>query len=74
MPNVIILSAADATAVTWTSSDNRAALRPVGLTDGRSVLGAEVLSDPAHLRSRGRLQALAQVDYSSVRHLLRWRD
>lgn len=74
MPGIILLQAADAAAVTWTSADMRHALRPVPLTDGRSILGVEVLSDLSHLRSRGRLQGLAQADYSSVQHLLRGRS
>lgn len=70
MPNVIVLSAADAAAVTWTSADLRVALRPAALTDGRSIVGPEVLTDAAHGRSRARLQALTQVDYSTVEKLL----
>lgn len=70
MPNVIVLSAADAAAVTWTSADRMAALIPVTLTDGRSVVGPEVLTDVVHGRSKSRLQALPQVDYSTVTGLL----
>lgn len=70
MSNIILLQAADSAAVTWISADRMAALLPVPLTDGRSILGAEVLADPAHLRVRVRLQGLAQADYSDVRHLL----
>jgi hypothetical protein len=70
MPSVIVLSAADAAAVTWIAPSRTAALRPVALSDGRSILGPEVLGDPAHVRSRGRLQALSQVDVATLRDLM----
>jgi hypothetical protein len=66
MPNVVMLSAADAAAVTWISADRMAALIPLRLTDGRYIVGPEVVADPVHLRSRARLQGLNQVDYTTL--------
>ena len=70
MPNVIMLSAGDRTAVLWTSPDNSAALVPLPLTNGLYYVGPEVISDPVHGRSRTRLQGLSQVDYSTLAALI----
>jgi hypothetical protein len=70
MPKVIILAAADVAVVTWTSANGMAALLPVVLTDGRAIVGPEILSDPIHRQSRARLLGLTQVDYSTIVDLL----
>jgi hypothetical protein len=72
MLNVIILTAQQADQVRGPSAEapNMAALAPVGLTDGRFILGVEVLSDPAHAQHWAFLATLAQADVSAVASLM----
>jgi len=69
---IILLSAAQATEVRGPSSEapNFAALMPVALTDGRYILGIEVLGDPLHAEHAVLLSTLPQADFSTVANLL----
>lgn len=65
--NVIHLNAAQAAAVSGTSSVNsNAMLIPVALTDATFILGAQVLTDPAHAAKWTTLQAAPVVSYATV--------
>lgn len=72
MTAVILLTAAEAAQVAGPSEEapTRAALQPVALTDGRFILGVEVLADPLHAEDHALLSSLPQVDYSTVEGLL----
>jgi len=61
MSSVIILTAAEAEAVRGNSTPI-AAIEPVALTDGRFMLGTEVLADPAHKAHWDVLTKLPQKD------------
>lgn len=70
--SVIVLTAEQAAAVRGPSAEapTRAALAPIALTDGRFILGVEVLDDPNHAEHRALLQGLARTDYSSIDALI----
>lgn len=72
MPTVILLTAALADAVRGPSREApaRAALDPIALTDGRYILGIEVLTDPLHSEDRTLLASLPTADFSEVAALL----
>jgi len=72
MSAVILLSATEAVAVAGPSSEAplTAALQPVALTDGRFILGAEVLADPLHAEHRAMLVGLPQTDLASLTSVL----
>lgn len=72
MSAVILLTAAQAAQVRGPSDEapTRAALQPVALTDGRFILGVEVLADPLHAEDHALLSTVPQVDYSTVQSLL----
>lgn len=72
MATIILLTAAQATQVRGPSSEapNFAALMPVTLTDGRFILGVEVLTDPLHAEHAAFLSTLPQADFSTVANLL----
>jgi hypothetical protein len=72
MATVILLTAAQAAQVSGASEEvqNFAALQPIALTDGRFILGPEVLDDPAHVEDRAFLSALPQVEFSTVAALM----
>jgi hypothetical protein len=72
MATVIILTAAQATQVRGPSDEapNLAALQPIPLTDGRYILGVEVLTDPLHTEDKTFLSGLPQADYASLSALL----
>mgnify|MGYP003347387300 CR=1 FL=1 len=72
MSIVIVLTGAQAQRVAGPSDEapNLAALQPVALTDGRFILGVEVLADPAHAEDAAFLGALPQVDSSTIAALL----
>lgn len=61
MSSVIILTAAEAEAVRGNSTPI-AAIEPVALTDGRFILGIEVLTDPAHAKHHAFLALLPCLD------------
>jgi hypothetical protein len=69
---VIVLTAEQATQVRGPSDEapKLAALAPIALTDGRFILGVEVLDDPRHVEDRAFLSSLPQVDLEVVRELL----
>ncbi len=66
MPEVILLTAAQADTVRGPSEEAEAAatLQPIALTDGRFYVGVEVLDDPAHDAHRDVLAALPTVDFA----------
>lgn len=72
MSAVIVLTAAQAAQVSGPSDEapSLAALQPVKLTDGRYILGVEVLADPLHAEDRTFLLTLPQVDLSTVASLV----
>lgn len=72
MANVILLTSAEADAVRGPSAEapTRAALQPVALTDGRFILGVEVLDDPAHAEARAFLAALPTAPAAEIAGLL----
>lgn len=72
MSTIILLTSAQAAQVRGPSSEapNLAALMPVALTDGRFILGVEVLGDPLHAEYAAFLSTLPQVDFSTVAALL----
>jgi hypothetical protein len=71
MANVIVLTSDQAAQVSGTSKETPlAALQPVSLTDGRFILGVEVLTDPAHAEDAAFLSTLPQVDFSTVASLM----
>ena len=72
MPTVILLTAAQADAVRGPSNEapTQAALLPVALTDGRYILGVEVLTDPLHAEDRAFLAALPTTDATAIAGLL----
>lgn len=47
-----------------------AALRPVALTDGRFIVSAAVLADPAHAARWPLLAGLPQCEREEIAHLL----
>jgi len=72
MSKVILLTAAQAAAVRGPSETEPkfAALQPAPLTDGRYILGVEVLDDPALAEDRAFLSGLAQADVADIADLL----
>ena len=72
MSTVILLTAAQAAQVHGPSAEAPmlAALQPIGLTDGRFILGVEVLADPLHAEEAVLLSTLPQADFSTVQSLL----
>jgi hypothetical protein len=68
----ILLSANEAGSVSGPSTEtpNLAALRPVELTDGRFILGDEVLTDPAHAEHLAFLSTLPTVELAGIASLL----
>lgn len=71
MVAVIILTADQASQVAGVSQETpQAALQPVALTDGRFILGVEVLSDPTHAEAVAFLSTLPQVDFATVASLM----
>jgi len=72
MARVILLSGAHADNVRGPSAESpsMATLQPVALTDGRYILGVEVLSDPAHADVRDYLAALPTADAAEIAGLL----
>jgi hypothetical protein len=69
MSRLIILTAAEADAVRGMSTPT-AAIEPVALTDGRYMLGDEVLTDPAHAKHLSKLSGLARADVKDIAALL----
>lgn len=69
---VILLTADQAGQVQGPSDEKPrlAALAPQPLTDGRFILGAEVLADPDHIEDRAFLSTLPQADYADIVALL----
>jgi hypothetical protein len=65
-------NASDALAVRGPSSEapKLAALAPVALTDGRFILGVEVLGDPLQAEDWAFLSTLPQVAFSTVANLM----
>ena len=71
MPQVLILDKATRDEVLGPSTTHpNAHLDPVALTDGRYILGTEVLDDPAHAEVHDTLAACEVVDYDTVKGLL----
>lgn len=71
MSTVIVLTAAQATQVRGPSNETPlAALAPVPLTDGRYILGPEVLTNPNHVEDAAFLAGLPQVDFATVASLM----
>jgi hypothetical protein len=72
MSLVILLTPAQAAQVRGPSDEapGLAALQPIALTDGRFILGAEVLNDPLHAEDHAFLASLPQVDAATVAALL----
>jgi hypothetical protein len=72
MATIILLTAAQATSVRGPSTEapNFAALAPIPLTDGRCILGVEVLSDPLHAEDATLLSTLPQADSSTIASLM----
>ena len=72
MTTVILLTAAQADAVRGPSSEtpNLASLEPVALTDGRFILGIEVLNDPSHAENHAALAALPTAAAADIASLL----
>ena len=72
MPTVILLTAAQADAVRGPSNEapTQAALLPVALTDGRYILGVEVLTDPLHVEARAFLTSLPTAAFADIAALL----
>jgi len=65
----LILTAAEATKVRGLSCDT-AALDPRPLTDGRFILPATVLDDPAHEKHHDALKALPVAELSALAKFL----
>ncbi len=72
MPTVILLTAGQADTVRGPSAEqpSLAALQPIALTDGRFILGVEVLTDPAHAEDHAVLAALPTADAADIAALL----
>lgn len=72
MTQFIILSSNEAGAVRGPSNGLPvlAALEPVALTDGRFILGVEVLADPMHAGHATFMGALPQADLTTIAPLL----
>lgn len=71
MSAVILLTADQAAQVAGASQETPlAALQPIALTDGRFILGVEVLADPAHVEDVAFLSTLPQVEFSTVAALM----
>ncbi len=71
MSTIILLTATQANSVRGASSVTpTSALAPLALTDGRYILGVEVLDDPAHAECRALLLTLPTVDASEIAGLL----
>lgn len=71
--NVILMSAAQCAQVTGPANpptEPPRELRPVPLTDGRCIVGPEVISDPAFADRKALLQSFPQVDYSTLASLV----
>ena len=72
MATVILLTSEQANTVRGPSAEfpSMAALQPIALTDGRFILGVEVLTDPAHAEDHDYLAALPQVDFATLADLI----
>lgn len=72
MATVILLTGAQATQVSGPSNEQPkiARLNPIALTDGRYILGVEVLTDPLHAEDAVFLATLPQTDFSNVSNLI----
>ena len=71
MMTLILLLAADADAVRGPSAAvEGAALEPIALTDGRFMLSAVVLDDPAHAAHRDLLASLPTAELANIAALL----
>ena len=72
MATVILLTSEQANTVRGPSAEfpSMAALQPIALTDGRFILGVEVLTDPMHSEYRTLLASLPTADFSEVAALL----
>lgn len=72
MSRVILLTAEQAASVVGPSRDapDLAALQPVALSDGRYILGVEVLDDPLHAEDRAFLAGLPQAEAEDIAALL----
>lgn len=72
MSTVILLTSAQAAQVAGPSDEapKFAALMPLPLSDGRFILGVEVLADPMHAEDAVFLSTLPQADYATVQSLV----
>lgn len=72
MSAFILLSANEAGAVRGPSikTPTLAALQPIALTDGRFILGAEVLTDPAHAKHFAFMSALPTAELVAFANLI----
>lgn len=72
MVTVILLTADQAATVRGPSGEapNLSALQPVALTDGRFILGVEVLDDLSHADHWALLAELPTADFADVAALL----
>lgn len=71
MARIIVLSAQQRSQVRGVSDETiMASLEPVALTDGRYILGEEVLDDPAHVEHRALLEGLPRLTDEQARELL----
>lgn len=68
----ILLSVSEATLVRGPSSEapKLSALQPIALTDGRFILGDEVLGDPTHAEHVSFLTPLSRTDLATITPLL----
>lgn len=68
----ILLSANEAGSVSGPSTEAPAlaALQPIALNDGRFILGAEVMTDPAHAEHWAFLSTLPTVELAGIASLL----
>lgn len=68
---LILLTSEEADAVRGPSETTpSAALQPIVLTDGRYILGTEVLSDPAHAKHWALLASLPTCEVEEIAQLL----
>lgn len=72
MSTFIVLSANEAGSVSGPSTETPAlaALQPIALTDGRFILGDEVLTDPVHAEHVAFLSTLPTVELVGIASLL----
>lgn len=72
MPTVILLTSVQADAVRGPSEEASAlsALQPIALTDGRFILGVEVLDDLSHADHWELLLSLPTSDYADIADLV----